>query len=163
MDQDVIYRKTAPGLEAIATRSPALGPRERSLLIMVDGRRKVAELNAIGNAGELLPALLAKGFIEPVTPAGAAYDPTQPAPLEGIPAPKAPQPLSVQAAQRLAVRRLTDLLGPSATDLCLRVEKARTAPELVAALRHVEGTLRQVLGAPAAARFIQEVGRIQGA
>jgi hypothetical protein len=162
MEQKLVYRKTARGVEAVATRDGTLGPRERSMLIMVDGRRGSAELAAVTNAAELLASLAAKGLIEPVPKAAAAYEPTQPASLEDV-APKAPQALSVASAQRLAVRRLTELLGPHATELCLRVEKARNAQELTATFRHVENTLRQALGASAAARFIQEVGNVQGA
>jgi hypothetical protein len=161
MGRETVYRKTASGSEAIAKRSPALGPRERSLLIMIDGRRGSGELAALGDLDAMLPALLAHGFIEPV--------PEQPKEAKG-PDSKAPDSvapsdgdgtLSVSAAQRLAVRRLNDLLGPAAVDMCMRLEKARTAQEYLAALRQVEGSLRQAIGAEAASRFAQEVGAVR--
>ena len=157
MEQKLVYRKTARGAEAIATRDGTLAPRERSMLIMVDGRKASAELAALTNAAELLASLAAKGLIEPVP--RQSYAATQPAPLEEA----ATRALSVSSAQRLAVRRLTELLGPHATDMCLRVEKARNAQELVATFRQVEGSLRQAVGASAAARWLEEVGNVQGA
>jgi hypothetical protein len=61
------------------------------------------------------------------------------------------------------VRRLTDLLGPGAEPLCLRLEKTRSAQEFLALVRSAEGPLRQALGAQAAARFVQEVESLQPA
>ena len=63
-----IYRKTAKGSEAIANRQSGLGPRHRSLLIMIDGKRSVAELapvgSALGDVADLIQALQAEGLIE---------------------------------------------------------------------------------------------------
>lgn len=169
MGRETVYRKTASGSEAIAKRDPALGPRERSLLIMIDGRRGSAELGALGNLDTMLPALLALGFIEPVpqeqsqkSREGAdsrAPDSRAPDSIASVP----DSSLTFPAAQRLAVRRLNELLGPGAVDMCMRLEKARTPQEYLSALRQVEASLRQVVGAEAAARFAREVGAVTAA
>ena len=160
MDGETIFRKTHRGTEALARRDPALGPRERSALIMIDGRRPVRELAPIGNAAELAATLLAHGFIAPVDEQA-----TVPAALQAVPAstPASAAALPLAKAQRLAVRRLVDLLGPGATDLCIRFEKVRSPQEFLAVLRHTEGTLRKAVGDQAAVRFSQELGNVQAA
>jgi hypothetical protein len=50
MLSSTVYRKTAQCLEAMASRQSGLLPRQRSLLIMVDGKRTHAELVAIATA-----------------------------------------------------------------------------------------------------------------
>lgn len=152
MDKETIYRKTAAGADAIATRHAALGPRQRSLLILVDGRRNAGELATLvtagGDAGELLQGLLAQGFIEPLPAARAAAAPASP---EAKPA------MPLAQARSLAVRRLNDMLGPSATDLCLRLEAARSVQEFRATLRRTESTLRNIVGNQRAADFVSEL------
>lgn len=160
MDSETVYRKTPLGAEAIAKRDAALVPRERSLLIMIDGHRPVGELAALGNVEEILQVLLARGLIEAV-PSKRAGPPQAAAPDAAAARPAAPEPLAFPAAQRLAVRRLNDLLGPQATDLCLRLEKARTAQEFAAMVRQTEAALRQALGPQAASRFLQEFGKVR--
>ena len=160
MDKDTTYRKTSSGSEAIAARHPGLSQRHRSLLILVDGRRNTRELatlaSGFGDVEELLQPLLTQGFIEPIMerkPAGAAATPSTPA------GPKAPAPF-VQA-RSVAVRRLTDLLGPSAETLCIKLEAARSAEEFRAALKRVEAILREAVGAQRAAQFLSEVDGVR--
>lgn len=158
MDKETIYRKTAAGADAIATRHAALGPRQRSLLILVDGRRNAGELATLvaagGDAGDLLQGLLAQGFIEPLPAARAAAAPASP---EAKPA------MPLAQARSLAVRRLNDMLGPSATDLCLRLEAAHDAHEFLIAVRRIEAALREVVGPQRAAQFLSEVENVRGA
>lgn len=151
MDPDKLYRKTAAGSDAIATRHAALVPRERSLLILVDGKRSAGELARLGagagDAADVLATLLAQGFIEAV-PGQAAVAAARPA---------ANEPFPLAKARTLAVRRLNDLLGPSATDLCMRLEATHTPQEFRTAVRRVEAALREVVGPQRAAQFVSEV------
>lgn len=160
MDKDTTYRKTTSGSEAIAARHPGLSQRHRSLLILVDGRRNTRELatlaSGFGDVEELLQPLLNQGFIEPVAErkaAAAAATPSAPA------AAKAPVPF-VQA-RSVAVRRLTDLLGPSAETLCIKLEAARSAEEFRATLKRVEAILREAVGAQRAAQFLSDVDSVR--
>ncbi len=161
MDKDTTYRKTTSGSEAIAARHPGLSQRHRSLLILVDGRRNTRELatlaSGFGDVEELLQPLLNQGFIEPVAqgkPAATAAAPSAPAGAN-----KAPVPF-VQA-RSIAVRRLTDLLGPSAETLCMKLEATRSAEEFRAALKRVEAILREAVGAQRAAQFVSEVDGVR--
>jgi hypothetical protein len=157
MDMATTYRKTSHGSDAIAHRHPALGPRQRSLLILVDGHRSVGELATVaaacGNTEELLQGLLAQGFIEPLTVR----------PAQAAPAAVTAAAVPLAQARSLAVRRLNDLLGPSGTDLCLRLEATHSVPEFRTAIRRVEATLREVVGPQRAAQFVSEVENLRAA
>ena len=76
MDKNTLFVKTDQGREALTSRPPGLGPRLRSLLIMVDGKRPVSELDKLsggeGSAAPLLEQLAAAGWVEPVQVAALA-------------------------------------------------------------------------------------------
>lgn len=154
-----VYHKSAKGTEAIATRQHGLGPKLRSMLILIDGKRGFDELvrlsHMLGDTEELLGQLLEQGFIEPIAgpaPAPAASGSTSaPAPLA------AAAPISLIDAQRFVSRRLTDLLGPNAEELCLRIEAARNVHDFQVAVSRAEGILRQYKSAHTAAEFAADV------
>ena len=159
MDRSTTYRKTAKGSEAVATRDRALQPRLRSLLILVDGKRSVDELARMTPAGfeDSLDQLVQLGLVEPAegAPAGEKAGTTQPAPLAAEPAPAAT--VSLAEAQRYAVRRLSDMLGPASDDICLRIERTRNAGEFKAVLLKAEQLIDASLGAARAQEFAQEM------
>lgn len=161
MDKDTTYRKTSSGVEAIAARNPALSQRQRSLLILVDGKRTGRELatlaSGFGEVEDLLQPLLDQGFIEPLAhskPAATAAA-TATAPAEA----KAGTPF--KQVRTVAVRRLNDLLGPGADELCIKLEAARNVDEFRAELKRVEAILRQVVGTQRAEQFITEVENLR--
>lgn len=159
MDKDAVWRKTPRGLEAIARRAGGLSPRLRTLLIMVDGRRRAADYGALaaglGDAGQLLAQLAGGGFIEAVLPAWPGPLPQAPT-LDALTR-TGPEPatagLLLADTKRLAVRQLTDMLGPTAELLCLRIEAARSADDLWDHLHHARSVLRDARGEGAARRF----------
>jgi hypothetical protein len=160
VQKNLVYHKSAKGMEAIATRQHGLGPKLRSMLIMIDGKRGFDELQrlsgALGDTGELLGQLLEQGFIEPVAAPPAAPPATSPV---TAPSPLAPAatPLTLAEAQRFVSRRLTDLLGPNAEELCLKIEAARNLKDFQAAVARAEGILRQYKSAHTAAEFAADV------
>ena len=170
-----VYRKSAKGQLEVETRVNRLHPRLRTVLILVDGRRNDDELRSLiqVDADATLIALIEGGYIEvsPGTaPAGANPPPMQ-APGTGparaaapamappaLAAPAATAPVGVSPAglaerRRLAVRHLTDRLGPVAEPVSLRIEKARTWDEQRAALELGQRLLQTARGAGAAAEF----------
>jgi hypothetical protein len=167
ISKSAVYHKSARGSEALAKRDPALTPKLRSTLILVDGKRRFDELakvaQVLGDAEQLLSALADLGFIEPV--AGGVPEPvTMPTPIDvagpaSVPAPPPSQYPAVPLAEakRFAVRRLTDLLGPTGEDLCLRLEGARNAQEFMAVIHRAEGVLRDFGGARLAAQFATDI------
>ena len=66
MDKHTLFVKTEKGRDAMARRLPELGPRLRSMLILVDGKRNASELDklgaALGDGAALLEQLLAHGW-----------------------------------------------------------------------------------------------------
>jgi hypothetical protein len=76
MDGHQIYCKSAAGTLALATRDAALSAPLRSLLIMVDGRRRVDDLCRLAGPAsdtrQLLSQLDDMGMIEAARPPGAA-------------------------------------------------------------------------------------------
>jgi hypothetical protein len=149
INKAALYRKSAKGTEAIAHRQHGLGPKLRSMLIVIDGKRNFDELGrlsgALGDTQQLVEQLLAEGFIEQ-------------AGFEAIPV-KAP-PGNVKAlplAQRFAVRRLTDVLGPMSEQLCMRIESTRNWEEFDAAIIHAEDIVRGIKGPQLAATISAEI------
>lgn len=159
------YQKSARGTQALAARDPALTPKLRTILIMVDGKRSVEELARLsaggGDPGQLLDQLADLGMIEEVAGAASAPAPlaSAPAPLASAPAPlgQADSAMPLPDAKRYAVRRLTDLLGPTADDLCMRIESTRTAADFRAVVKRAEAMVREFSGSEAAAAFARDL------
>jgi len=166
LDKSAIYHKSAQGAEAIATRSAALSPKQRSMLILVNGKRPIRELatlgQGLGEPEQLLAQLADAGFIETASPSANA--PTEPAPLMPASGPeRAATELAVPLpqAKRFAVRRLNEMLGPTAQDMCIRIESARTPQEFRAAVRRAETVLREVVGPQLAQQFAADVDNLR--
>jgi hypothetical protein len=162
-DKTATYRKSALGSEAITTRSSALLPKLRSTLILIDGKRGFAELAKLaamfGDPEQNMTQLAELGFIEPV--AGTAGNGAPPAAASATSgnatAPPPAATVTLQQAQRHAVRRLSDLLGPIADELCMRIEKTRDAQEFQVAMQRAEAMLRQIGGSAKAAQFAADM------
>ncbi|WP_066158792.1 hypothetical protein [Hydrogenophaga pseudoflava] len=179
MDKNTLLVKTDKGRDAMARRAPELGPRLRSMLILVDGKRNVAELDklgaGLGGGAALLEQLLEHGWIAPHDPNG---QPLSTAPLaDSPPAPVAAPALSTASsstaaaapaatvsptlpfldARRLVVRFINDVAGPMGELTAIKVESCKTAPELQAQLPRVREALQNYRGAATVQRFDQEI------
>jgi len=149
-----IYRKTAKGSQAIASKDHTLAPRLRSLLILVDGKRQHKELVAMsglmGDAPQLLAQLVEQGYAE-----AAAQFVAAPSPAAAVGTHRTG--VTLPDAQRLAVRRLTDILGPMAEELCIDIESTRNAHEFMRAVKAAQLLLRDVAGNDSAENFVREI------
>lgn len=155
MDREAIYRKTAKGQEEMATRAHRLPARERSLLVLVDGRSTGAQLLArtahLGDPGAFLDHLIEGGFVEAVgadaaAPAAAAQAPTPaPEPDRPTPAPAPPGQVPREALQ-FARRYLIDTLGPDADALTARLEACRSGREAMDQLAKCRDALQSIVG-----------------
>jgi hypothetical protein len=156
-----LFRKTAKGQAEIETRAHRLTPRLRGLLILVDGKRDLAGLAALMPQGAeaLLQELTAQGFIEAfesaAAPAAAAVA-RAPAPAPA-PAPAAPASPAAdfEKLRREAVRAFTDIAGPAAETVAIRMEKARSADELRPLLAQAAQVLANMRGRAAAEAYAQ--------
>jgi hypothetical protein len=165
-----IYRKTAKGHLEIDTRSHRLSPRLRSALIMVDGRRSDDEVRKLipQQADETLQSLLAQGFIEvigitqdvpaprpPGGPAVARPADTGPAAVAAPAAPAAPamSPREFAATRAQAVRLFTDMVGPMAEALAMKMERAGSPDELRPLVQTAQRIIGNARGGQAAADY----------
>jgi hypothetical protein len=163
-----IYRKTAKGQSEIETRAARLSPRLRAMLILVDGRRNDEVLAKMmpGDMTVALAALLDDGFIEVAgivdtrdasRPAAATSIIPPPGAASATPAAPAARPAATtqtfEQRRRDVVRALTDLLGPVAEDLAMRIEKCKDWSRLLPELQLAQKVVRNARGATAAADF----------
>lgn len=175
LNDKLVFGKTAKGAAEVATRGGALTMAARRVLIMVDGKRSLAELHAMLRNNELdglIGLLEAQGFIqrvgsdsaindEPQREAREAATPTREggrdalevntvgSDLEGRPL------VTIEEAKRRAVRELTERLGPDAEIMSVRLEQARTAEELRERLREAERLVAGLLGESAAESYLR--------
>lgn len=165
MDKNTLFAKTAQGREALTSRPPGLGPRLRSLLIMVDGKRPVSELDKLsggeGSAAPLLEQLMAAGWVELVQSAAAAAvessaSAAAPAQAEADGAVALPT-LPFSEARRMMVRFINDQLGPMGEPLAMRVESCKTPVDLLTVLPRIRDGLSNLKGAAIVQRFDQEL------
>ena len=179
MDKNTLFAKTDQGREALTNRPPNLGPRLRSLLIMVDGKRPVGELDKLlggeGSAAPLLEQLAAASWVAQVDAAGhpvlhaigssaptAVPDQaTVPADLSTLapvadPAP-APTTLPFSEARRMVVRFINDQLGPMGEPLAMRVEACKTPADLQIALPRIRDGLKNFKSSAIVQRFDEEI------
>jgi hypothetical protein len=163
MDKHRVYAKTELGRQALSSRHAGLGPRLRSLLIMVDGQRSVAAFDELLGtpAAPLLAQLAEQGWVvaDAGSPAEAppAAAPAVTPPVPGEPAAPAQDALPLAEARRLVSRFLNDRLGPLGETLALRVEACKTPAELQALLPRVRDALLNIRNAATLAQFDREV------
>lgn len=172
MDKNTLFGKTVAGREALTTRPPGLGPRLRSLLIMVDGKRNLAEFETLtgsqSQAIASLEELLAAGWIEvvgadglpkralaPMAPTAEATPFQAEARAEAQAAQRTALPFS--DARRLVVRFINDQLGPMGETLAIRAEGCKTPADLQAALPRIRDGLKNFKGAAVVQQFDEEL------
>lgn len=158
-----IYRKTAKGHSEIETRAHRLSPRLRSGLILIDGRRSDDEVRKLipQQADETLQLLVEQAFIEIIGITQDAPRAPQPAarPVEAAP-PVAPPPAAPAVPPRdfattraQAVRLFTDMVGPMAEALAMKMERARSPDELRPLVQTAQRIIGNARGGQAAADY----------
>jgi len=80
METQVIYEKTSKALEVLARRGRELTPRQRALLLLVNGQRSVQELEALMGqpVADQLQLLLRDGYLRPKNTAASRRTPDEP-------------------------------------------------------------------------------------
>lgn len=155
----IVYRKSARGQAEIETRAHRLPPRLRGALILIDGRRGDDELLRLipGDAADTLRQLRDGGFIEVLA---ERHDPAPPARAPERSAPAATASIeprrepTIESLRRDSVRVLNEQLGPAAESIAMKIERAKTMPELRPLLANAATVLRNYRGAAAADTFI---------
>jgi len=153
------YAKTELGQQALKERSPQLTSRQRSAMILIDGKKTLDQVLAatagLGIVGTDIDHLLALGFITPVegtVPVPAAAPAAGPAPApspvtaatSAVPPPAAPAGPSKSEMFSLAwpvATRLTATLGLRGFRLNVAVERCMDYDELLALLPRITEAL----------------------
>ncbi len=175
-DQD-LYGKTTAGFDEVRGRALKLPQRLRTMLIMVDGTRTVAQLReaaqTLAAPGDFLELLLGMGLVaqegasQPSRAATAAQpSPTPPAPAVSASTPSAGEatvvptasPEKFRAALKFMNDSAVDLLGLRAFFFTLKLEKCYTAQDLLALLPDFSKAIAKSNG-PEMARALEERAR----
>ena len=154
-----IFRKTAKGVDEIATRANRLVPRLRTALILIDGTRDEVELGQLikQQAAETLQELLSLGYIEAVSvvetpPKKAAEEaPGKKTAAEASASGTAEKSFTGFRAE--AVRAFNDLTGPAGEALAMKMEKATSREQLAPLLQTAYQIIGNSRGAQAATEF----------
>jgi hypothetical protein len=154
-----IYRKTAKGVDEIATRANRLVPRLRTALILVDGTRDEVGLGQLikPQAAETLQELLSLGYIEVASVVEAPLKKT----AEEAPSKKAAADAlasgtsekSFATFRAEAVRAFNDLTGPPGEALAIKMEKASSREQLAPLLQAAYQIIGSTRGTQAATEF----------
>jgi hypothetical protein len=158
-----IYRKTAKGQTEIETRAHRLPLRLRSALILVDSRRTDDEVRKLmaQQGDDSLRLLDEQGFIEVIGITQEAPRMAAAPPRPAVPPPlPAPVPTASPASARdfattrtQAVRLFTDMVGPMAEALAIKMERARSPDELRPLVQTAQRIIGNARGGQAAADY----------
>ena len=147
---DAVYVKTAKGRDEVTRRALKLNGRQRSVLIMLDGRKSCAALAPLMPAGQvaaIVGELLALGLIAPC--AGTAPVPAT-APIVGD--------AGLDRVRRYMVGAARTHLGLLAEEVVARIERASDAGQLRGVVGHWHMALRDSKhGRAAAGDCLREV------
>lgn len=152
-----VLRKTESGVDAIKIRDRALTPKQRMLLIQVDGSKSVAELlkslSSPDEARQILGELLSTGYVhEPDLPKAVV----KAAPIAAKVPGNAPD-ASVKPAVQRASRLLEGLLGPASEPLCLQLEKCTSLEQLTAKVQDIRQVVVSMRSERKADEFVAAV------
>jgi hypothetical protein len=160
MSESDVFFKTAAGVEALKQRSSDLPARLRTMLIMVDGVRTVAQLRqaaaALGAPEDFLTALQQNGWV--ALPSAAAEAAAQ-APASGL-APPQSKADRFLAAQRYMNDTAVDGMGFRVFFFSLKLEKCFNADDLRALLPEFEKHMTKARGAVFARAASDRVRRL---
>ncbi|MCE1183230.1 MAG: hypothetical protein LWW81_13170 [Rhodocyclales bacterium] len=136
----VIFSKTTKGHDELTTKAGGLTPRQRRVLIFIDGKRTVDDLRGMLQSDDLqhtLGMLEEDGFIEVagVTNAAGKAAPAPKGPLPSVdafrPLPAEVDPIKLQQARNFMVNTLNAFVGALGTSTLLdKLDQAQGHAEL---------------------------------
>jgi hypothetical protein len=166
MQAHTVFSKTSKGQAVFSSMSREVNLRQRSVMIIVDGKRNLDELKklgaAIGNLEVLLTELQTMGMVEVVAAAPTAV-PAAARPAAAGAAPAAAGSAgslngsggSIKDAQRFATRFLNEHMGPFAETHCLRIEKAADKRTLLEHAQRAAESIANIKNTDLANEFLE--------
>jgi len=148
MENNVRYTKTTKGIDEIGRRQHNLTGKLRIMLILVDPSKSEDQLRMqatrIGAPADCLEAMVRDGYIVPVQTSATGVTTGIPR-LNGAPA-IAEGNARIGSAKAFMKQTLSAGLGPAASLLAARVERAATLGELAQLMPEYEKTVGNLSG-----------------
>ena len=157
-------------MNAIKDRASGLTPRQRSVLIMCDGKRNAQEIlkntAGLGVTSSDLDKLVTMKFLISASPVDMQVQTTVPGslqanavsdqkPLAELPANPSVSPEQLKALVRGATKALENLLGPSCEPMSLKLEKSKTYDEYAIKIFDIRRVLSSIRSEEIAEEFVQ--------
>ena len=149
----MIYAKTDRGRAEVADRHQGLSPVQRRLLIVVDGHKTLADLQAyvrVDELGDALEHLQQAGLVELTSNIAALQPPPAAGPTAALPerSPRAAtRPAEFMTVRGETSRFVQEHLLEAGEPVCAAIERCQSPAELRKLLRGVEIFIGQRLSA----------------
>jgi hypothetical protein len=154
MSDEMVYRRTTAGQAAVREHSAVLDVRERTLLVQIDGKRRLGDIRirmaVLMDVDATLASLLRRSMIE-VDPALSPVVAAPPASANG--AAGAMPVVELSTLRRALIRAVHDSLGPEGEQIELRLEGEKTLEALREVAERASGLIESVRGHAAAEAF----------
>ena len=140
----MVYEKTAAGIDEISGDQRRLGPKQRQVLILIDGKRKLAEIE------QSLPRLAVTEIVEDLAAHGLIQDPQRP--LIITPKPATAAEMAEPSAERLAetksilISSTTEYLGLMGRGMAEQISCASSYAQLKACISRWHMAIRESKG-----------------
>jgi hypothetical protein len=166
----MIYSKTELGLNAIKDRSSGLTPRQRSVLIMCDGKKRSDEIlkntAGLGVTAQDLETLVSLNML--VSSGPAVVQETVPATSSTSPVAAAKPEVAADIRRtvsaeelkiliRRATKQLESLLGPSCEPMSLKLEKSKSYDDFAIKVHDIRRVLVNIRSEKVADEFLASV------
>ena len=157
MELEHILRKTDKGRVEVQTRAYQVGPRERSVLIMVDGKTPARvllnKLAFMKKADSILDELRVGGFID-ICGSESGGD-------AGSKAPRfTPLTEEMRVRRQFARHYILETFGPSGDYMALRLEGCQSREALLPLLEECRDYIEVGAGSQKAQQFWNELGQL---
>jgi hypothetical protein len=159
---NTVFTKTTLGSDELTATPSKLTPKQRRVLIMIDGKRTVGDLAPMMAEGAIDPIVVSLIELEMIIVAGQqdlrASKPVAQAPVVEV------APVSDFASQqrlgqlrRKAIQIVEEALGPGSETICLQLERAQSLGQLLTVSEKCTDVLISVNKKSHAQKFLDEV------
>ncbi|PKO25201.1 MAG: hypothetical protein CVU35_05345 [Betaproteobacteria bacterium HGW-Betaproteobacteria-8] len=140
----MVYEKTASGIDEIAGNQRRLNPRQRQVLILIDGKRALNEIT------QSLPRLTVAEIIEELAAQGFIHDPSRPTTIPHViePVPSAPEisPEQLAETKSILISSTTEHLGLMGRTMVEQISTASSYEQLKACISRWHMAIRESKG-----------------
>ncbi len=159
MNLEYIPRKTDKGRAEVETRAFRVGHRERSVLIMVDGKTPakvlLAKLAFMKKADAILEELRVGGFIDM-----GSHENARPPNMFATAIRATPLTQDLRARRQYARNFVIEALGPAGDDLAIKLETCDSREALLMLLEKCRAVIESGAGRQRAQEFWSGLGRV---